>query len=412
MPTQTLPRTRNGTPKLARTDDVIEYWAERIELCKPEWESFRYSSMICESDSIFHYGHHFELARIMRTKTGRTRLVLLNGDSYGGASGFGPSTADRQSQARRAVEQSSAAGVVVPFSALDSAGIDYTTVEPIEVRADRRTVEQRESRTRPTDRLSSMEDPSGATRTQTYWDWSERLDRSIDWREREVPGIVPDPNRTAWFTRGHASSEGAERGEDGIWRWTETRHWLGDCIFRARLTETRTRKATREEIGSLRRRRSDPRGRVAYRVTRWATFISSFDYQEPRALYFLAELPYGAKPRTVDEAIGLLRPPEVIAAQARGLNVLRQGDVFAIPTKLDRAQLRRLAKGDFAKRLKVLDTDHSVTEGVICKGGATFGRGIMRHDVDGWRTPDHVRLKLGDGKTWHLLIRNTVPRSH
>src|SRR6059058_4864409 len=111
-----LPRTRTGRPRIRRTDDVLSYWAERIDMVAPERESFEYSSMICRSDSLFHYGNHFELARIMRDKRGRTRLVLLNGDSWSG-SGFGPTTSHRQSDTRSAVARTGAPSMVVPFSA-------------------------------------------------------------------------------------------------------------------------------------------------------------------------------------------------------------------------------------------------------------------------------------------------------
>jgi hypothetical protein len=69
-------------------------------------------------------------------------------------------------------------------------------------------------------------------------------------------------------------------------------------------------------------------------------------------------------------------------------------------------------KEDFTKRLRVLGTNHSVAEGVILKGGAVLGRGIMRHEPESWRPPDHKQVKLGDGKTWYMLVRNTVPRTH
>lgn len=472
-----LPRTRSGRPKLRRTDDVLEYWAERIELVAPEREHFSYSSMICEGDSLYHYGHHFELARILRDKRGRTRLVLMNGDSYGGAGGFGPSTSSRQGDVRRAVSQTNAEGMVVPFSALDGADIDYTTVMPIHVREDRWTIEEHSSRKRPAD-LAKIPDPSGAMRTETYMGYNE----AQEWGEvtREVPVRVEDPDETVAFSAQHGWAEGgARRDADGMWHWRVRRHWLGDSLFRARCTERRTRKATADELAEDERHRawtsehvrlagearelrstsfqleparhpsngdyralvrrcfaaagvreaaeradqavSDHRetqvwangvrdGRMPITVTRWATFLSSFDYQERRPLYFLCELPYGAKPGTVDEAVETLKPPEVVAALARGLKVIRQGDLFAIPTKLTKRQIRRLAgRARFEKRLRVLGTNHSVTEGIVLKGGAVLGRGIMRHEPEAWRPPDHARQKLGDA--WHLLVRNTVPRS-
>ncbi|MFL5861154.1 MAG: hypothetical protein ACJ780_10275 [Solirubrobacteraceae bacterium] len=470
---ETLPRTRYGTPKIRCTDDVLRYWAERIGQVNPQRENFDYSSMLCSGDSLYHYGRHFELARIMRDKRGRTRLVLLNGDRWGGG-GFGPSTSSRQGDTRRAVAQTNAPSMVVPFSALQAAQIDFDTVRPIHVRDDRFTIEEHSSRKRPAN-LTSM--ASGEMRTEKYLGYNE----AREWGEceREVPVYVPDPNRTISFVAQHGWSEGA-RLRDGVWHWEVKRHWLGDAIFRARTTERRTRRATADELaqhaahlkwtaeaerlrleerqlrhegwavderygfkGDYRRmtrcmfaaqgfhdaaeqtnRASNEHerervysngvrnGRMPIIVTRWATFLSSFDYQERSPLYFLCELPHGVKPNTVDEAVQALKPPEVVAAEARGLKVIRQGDLFAIPTKLTKRQLQRLrGREDFTKRLRVLGTNHSVTEGVVCKGGAVLGRGIMRHEPDGWRAPDHARQKLGDGKVWYLLVRNTVPQS-
>jgi hypothetical protein len=479
MPTKPE-RTRTGRPRLRCTDDVLYHWADRIDAVAPDYESFNYSSMICEGDRLFHYGHHFELARIMRDKRGRARLVLLNGDSWNGSGGFGPSTASRQSDARRVANLSTVPNLTVPFSALEGAGIDFDTIRPIHVRDDRETIEEHSSRVRPTKHLARMKDPNGATRMEMQWVYNRETHRS-EQVEVEVPVWVDNPNETESFNAGHGWCRGgAKRGEDGIWRWLVHRHWLGDSIFRARCTENRTRKPTTEEIAEdqawrtwttqaevlnarereLRRKawKLDDRygrhshdgdyrtmtrkmfaaqgfneaadrvfheleahrsqrvwsngmrnGRMPITVTRWATFLSSFDYQERQPLYFLCELPYGAKPNTVDEAIEALKPPEVAAALARGLAVVRQGDLFAIATKLTNQQVKRM--GTITKRQRVLGTNHSVTEGVVCKGGAVLGRGIMRHEPEGWREPDHARQKLGDGKTWHMLVRNTVPRS-
>ena len=80
---------------------------------------------------------------------------------------------------------------------------------------------------------------------------------------------------------------------------------------------------------------------AAHSVTLTAYFLSAFDEQEPRPLYFLCELPQGAEPATVEEALDALKPPEVAAAEAAGMACTRQGDVFAIPATLTTRQLPR-----------------------------------------------------------------------
>ena len=49
---------------------------------------------------------------------------------------------------------------------------------------------------------------------------------------------------------------------------------------------------------------------------------------------------------------------------------------------------------------------------MVCPDGTTYARGTMYHEPDiinDLRPADHARVKLAD-KTWHLVVRNTVPR--
>jgi hypothetical protein len=205
------------------------------------------------------------------------------------------------------------------------------------------------------------------------------------------------------------------RSQPRDWRETTRKAWQEAVLIERRIVADADWSATYTAVEESLRpgHRYQGQTRITRQRQRKPYFLSSFDYQERTPLYFLCELPAHVRPSTVDEAIEALKPPEVVAAEARGLTVTRQGDLFAIPTRLNKRQIRRLrnARHDFEKRLRVLGTNHSVTEGVICKGGAVLGRGIMRHEPDQWRDPDHARQRMGDGKTWHLLVRNTVPRS-
>jgi len=61
--------------------------------------------------------------------------------------------------------------------------------------------------------------------------------------------------------------------------------------------------------------------------------------------------------------------------------------------------------------LAVYGTSHTATEVARASRGAVYVRGIVRHVpalVGEGRARDHVNVKLGD--TWHLAVRNTVPR--
>ncbi|SRR6266536_935510 len=172
----------------------------------------------------------------------------------------------------------------------------------------------------------------------------------------------------------------------GRWEWTTWRHWLGASVFRAAYT-------------SYAAHDGQPVRRTAY-------FLSGFDEQESRPLYFLCELPAGAAPGSVAEALQALKPAEVVAAEAAGLRVMRQGDVFAIPANLP----TRKIPGKTERGGRLLNLSHVATEVRVVDDGTTYARGILRHSpLPSWRAPDHQRRPMGDRKTWHLIVKNTVP---
>jgi hypothetical protein len=175
---------------------------------------------------------------------------------------------------------------------------------------------------------------------------------------------------------------------DGTWEWTEHRHLLGASVFRAVYT-------ARE-------------GADWQRVTRKAYFLSAFDEQEPSPLYFLCQLPDGAAPSTVADALQALKPPEVTTAEEAGRTVTRQGDIFAIPRDLPTRTLPGPTRhGDY-----LLGLSHTATEVRNGHDGATYARGILRHAPGYGRRPEHVRQPMGNRKTWHRIVRNTVPVDH
>lgn len=384
------------------------------------------SSVIADGDTIYSYGRHFPMTTAIRNKDRSVRLILVNGDRWGNT------TAQHQSQCRAMVGMMGYPSIIVPFTALDAAGIVHDSIEIAEVRPDRQQTFKHESTEKPGTEHPDMDDPSGATFIAQRWNYSVSPPVQEDY---DKPLRVPDPNRVKVGRSNWLIAEWEPH--DGVWRWETTRHWLGDSCFRARVREaivteewgpavqngteawdlgySTMRTSTRHPDGLT----APARGGFAYNEhTRWrerrAYFLSSFDYNEARPLYFLCELPRRVKPATVDEAYEALKPAEVLAAEAQGLDVSRQGDVFAIacPELTTREVRKDLKRGEaIVKRRHVLGTEHSTTEVALCKGGLTFGRGVMYHDV-GWpRTRDHARRRMADGKTWHLLVRNTVPRA-
>lgn len=184
-------------------------------------------------------------------------------------------------------------------------------------------------------------------------------------------------------------------------------------------------------------------------------YISGFDANEVPPLYFCARLPHAVG--SYAEAIEALKPPSVKLAEAQGLTVLRQGDMFAIATEYETPDLEDLGAvfstevtrerrrlGDPIERLRsggratsvggrggavreaadelmadrvtrrrgLYGTAHTATELAYLPDGTMFARGTIRHDparvLGESRDPDHHRLPL-PGENWWLIARNTVP---
>lgn len=329
------------------------------------------------------YGRHFPLFRFVPKKDRRPALFVINGDRWNGAGrGWNRSrTPDHQDSARRAIADTGIASLVLPFSALDGAGIDIDSIRPLHVRADEwfeETVERRTWDELPRHR-------------RTYREPVQREYRSL----AGIPNVPmrhrPDADGDYNYGPPLADADGFYRwvdhverrtvpDADGIYRWTEQRHRLGDSLFTAERTIVETRPAFPFEVGSSTARETvslSPSGRrgdgcsqnewrdhvagpdgtcihcngallanVTYR--RRARYLSSFDMNEPVPLYFLCEVPRTGAP-TVDGAIDSLAPRAVHAAMLAGKEVRRQGDVFFIDTPLTRETL--MARGATFGRL-------------------------------------------------------------
>lgn len=281
----------------------------------------------------YSYGRHFPLFRYIprryRTRDGfgrwtdRTRpapLFVLNGDIW--RNGGGPSrTASHQDIARRAVADTGVASLVLPFSALDGAGVDIDSIRPLDVQADTWTVE---------------------TVTVAH------LDDVPRWMRHEGSGAL---------------NSGTYRRTAAGYEWDENRHRLGEALFTAvrdvreprrpaRPCETE-RDTARDTVtlvradgddycadSETRRHEAGPSGACVtcgeplFADTVWhrrARYLSSFDYHEAPPLYFLCEVPRTGHP-TVAGAIDSLAPRAVHAARLNGRDVRRQGDVFFIGT--------------------------------------------------------------------------------
>jgi hypothetical protein len=377
---QNLARTRTGRPKFKNTDDVVSYWVERLLTRQPaaEWASL--NSMGYRNDDLTHYGH-FTIATALRRPSGSVRMVLLNGDRWSGSGGYGPSTGSRQMEAETAVKATGLPYLTVPFSALGAAQIEMASIDVLEMLRETWTVAYtRETQAQIEDRLTFDIDGdsiNGFTVRDMRHSYRENVRLAID------------------------------QDADGMYLYPHFRHWLGEAIFTAKLASE-----------SGRRRK----------------FLSAFDHNEPGQSYFLCELPRTGA-RTVAAALEALKPPAVKRAMEASLAVIRQGDIFAIPTSLTTRELKRRALGQTIERYEpvqappsghgtiwarvpynvkslrmapLLTTNHVATEQLLTLDGDTYARGFLRHRPDG-REPDHTPVRLGDGQTWYRILRNTVP---
>jgi hypothetical protein len=499
----TLERKRTGRPRIRTNDDAITFWTERV-VTKPldsgDWgHTFDHNSIVVRGDRIFHYGSHFCLAEILRRPSGNARLILFNGDQWRGPSGWGHSTSSVQMTVQRAVRQqieesdANVPTVTIPFTALDAAGIEYASIKPLHVMDDRTERLEFSSTERPGP-LRKMPDPNGATYAHSEETWGffdaqgvwvpngyelsiqEREERGIEHKRgtkiEERPVLVDNPRHARVDHNGFGwCHEGAELGDDGVWRWTVEQHKLGEALFTGRYTSTHWRELTPDErttwdaqmawsaryrelgyptpddaqLAELGERPTldvevTVRGEephVRFTKTHVEKFLSSYDYAEPHRPYFLCELRHNSPARTIPEALEDLKPGDVKAAEALGLEILRQGDIFAIPTAHSEAELvekavtverkfwregdsthhtefvaiRKIGQEGYSTGAKdIHGSTHQVTHLIVTKNGDHYGRGRMYHRPSGWgRTPEHVVVDLGDRKTWYRLVRNTVP---
>lgn len=311
---------------------------------------------------------NFELARAVRRKNGKLTCFLLNGDF-----------ANRQRQRRHQnimrwlVARTDIPALIIPFSALEAASIDKSTVQPREIREDRWTETRHAVEPWNWDDVFWIPHTSPASRKWGYYQNGSITGRPDVRFNRRVTSEGKIENTMCLARNGMRI-----RDDAGGPHWIERRHWLGDSLFRAKVNG------------------------------RFRTFISSFDYQETTPLYFLAEVPdKGGKIKTIEDALLALAPPIVHAAMAQGREVKRQGDMFAIPTRLSTEDVIARTDGKKRRMEGVIGTDHVATESYVGKGRITYARGFFHHKPEG-RVRDHQARKLGE--EWHLVVPNAVPR--
>lgn len=123
-------------------------------------------------------------------------------------------------------------------------------------------------------------------------------------------------------------------------------------------------------------------------------------------MYFLAELATDRPPKSLKEAFEFLKPQVVREAEARGSNVRRQGEWFAIPSmRLTDELMRDVGRGIaryHARHILGRHGHHRLEEAVIYRmgprKGEVYARGVLKHTKG-----EHRDLDLGTIR-WHLVV--------
>lgn len=369
------------------------------------------------NDRLYAFDRNFELVRAIKNKSGtKVTHYILNGDelrvpgSFG--SGWGGGTTSHQAWVRNHLIGRKQ--VIIPFTALEESGVDIDSIKIIDVLPDRNETIQHRTKEFPSGAIwhnePIMQSFELTREERAAWlkkfPWYARgqqaytVDKFPEWAKYESRRVgskqVLRTSRQGWSPEITVT----KTDEGTVYEWETRHHWLGESLIHAKVT-------WKTEDGKEHRR--------------WAYFLSGFDHQEPMPLYFFAEMPPGVRPTTVAEAYEFLKPEPVLLAEQMGRRISRQGDIFAIAApSFDRRTLRKMGAA-FEKRSErqergqepramLLHTNHRATEVARMPNGSTLARGQLYHDPIG-RERDHVARKLGDGQTWHLIIKNTVPDS-
>lgn len=447
-------------------DDIITRWLDR-ELGKTTRPNYsRTSSNVWGDDGVLYsYGTHFPLIETLRDKRGNAVGFLLNADNHS------VSTRRHQSIAENAVLRTGLPFAAIPFEALRAAGIERNTVQIVDSRPAGHETIPHHVDVRVGDDLPvgwsirwhegvsyGYDRETGKPTHKPRWFAEMKRSTDDDYGPR-VDVDACDETRVAMFLNAVGCDTRTIDVPPIKLRWNTYRHWLGASLIRARVRDHRWIKCRGDKcdnrwegataaddclcgrrITTRAGQQIEERGENR-RVYRWAMFLSDFDQQEPRALYFFCELPKvprGTEPQTIEQALRDLRPDVVKMADAMGKTVTRQGDIFAVPMpSVDKRTLRKMGATfgtrdgkveevmvdaptvdggvvqvpryrQVVPRAQLLGTNHVASQSATLPDGTTFARGTLWHRPSG-RDADHVRRKMGDGKTWHLIVKNTVP---
>jgi hypothetical protein len=225
--------------------DVITRWIDVMEGRKSRLQ--RSNHVWAEGNIIYSYGRHFPIAEHYGTQAGG--WYLINGDR------FSNTTSRHQSNLRGALSLATRRTVILPFSAIDAAGIIHESIEPIDVSDDTWIEHKREStdwHTLPRHRRHTyVPDPCPGHVCHPYGpnDGSIPEDKCIAQGRGESACQIgwhmwdysqhPPTRSGPWHCPGHSHAARVQPDADGVYRWTDQEHRLGASVFRARYVSRR-----------------------------------------------------------------------------------------------------------------------------------------------------------------------------
>lgn len=443
--------------KNRRHDEIVARWInartpEHADYRKPDYDDSRIQSIKWAGSFPFgleelqSYGSHFPLVQAIPAsrKDRRTRLWLLNGDRWGGNGGWGMSTSGQQSLVRRLVAQTGIESIILPFSAIDAARIDHSSIRVLAQDEETWQSVTHTQAERPDDvemvpkheiiaetgyahrggKYSSIEwesfesipesirvyfDPDGSVKPRYAEPVKYRVSFGRQHRDYNTakpysdyatgpiqtrPGgklYVPPVYRYMGVRASLDSKRNAdgdwyswERLESGEWRRTTRVHTLGQSVFRAAYT------------GANRKRY-------------WANFLSGVDNTPHGSGYFLVQLPKNADVSSVASAIESLKPAVVVTAESYGLDVKRQGDLFAIPTDYSIRDLRRMG-ADIRQSSKVREGERTAIRERFETAFSAELVGLGIQGVNPYELDADMRAKREELRTRFAAELNTAVR--
>ena len=436
---------------------VTQRWVERITDPDLRQRNSRRSNVIADGDYIYSYGFHFEMGRVVRDKRGSAKFVLLNGDTYS------VSTSRHQNDLRHALSNIPAdiPVLIVPHRALNAARIDIDSIVPLDVRPDGWQFHPQSSPTRPKAAFETTIHgrpgypmPDGST--HYYYIAEGRREMGFHEAERR------DGEKVWLIEVGHHRKQVVTQHPDGTWHWHTARHWLGDSVFMAR-RHGETRRA--RWLSSFDRQETTPLYFLCQLPPCKAeTYEEAIEALKPDPVVlaesmgrtverqgdiFAIPMP-GLDTRTLTKQGGVrarrwdaMAPDRARRKAARLANSMRTSndlqrtiwgrpDRGGVPWQEQQQRVRPVASHRHNKwtpifqqwvedaeenvgrpeDIALLGTAHTATEVITMPDGTQYARGMMYHDPElmgEGRERDHIRRRLGDGKVWHMVCKNTVP---